>query len=151
MNGDTQMQVNNLSDVGLTLAATAVQSWPIPSGSNLNLAETAIGQQGAANAIAVGSVTIVPTGTVTASDSTFWTITVAKRTAGGSPTTIASATTKTSGSGGTGNWAAFTPVKLTVVAGAFLAAGDVCTLTIAVTSTPGTFPASQLEVFTTVN
>lgn len=149
------MQVNSLSDVGLTVAATGLQSWPIAAlGTNTDLAEVAIGMQGLANAIAVGSVFIAPTAALTSNDSSFYTITLSKRTAGGSPTTIASATTKTSGGGGTGNWTAFTPVALTVPAGAFVSARDVLTLSILHTGTPGAggaIPASQLELFTSAN
>ena len=144
------MQGNYTPDVGNQLAATALQSWPIASGSNLTLAETAIGMQGNNTGMQIGTVYIVPTAAVTASDSTFWTITVGKRTAGGSRSTIATATTKTSASGGTGSWTAFVPVAIPVSAGAYLAPGDVVTLQIAVTSTPGTFPASQLEIFVAV-
>lgn len=71
---------------------------------------------------------------VTASDSTYATVTVATRSAGGSPTTVAVMTTKTSGSGGTGNMTAFVPYAMTVTT-LILAAGDVLTLAIAKAST----------------
>lgn len=142
------MQVDYTPDVGNTLAATALQSWPIAAlAAGTDLAETVIGLQGSTAGMNIASVQVVPSASLTASDTLFRTITVAKRTAGGSPTTIATATTKTSGSGGTGNWTAFVPVVIPLSTGAFIAAGDVVTLTIAHASTGTAVPASQLEIF----
>lgn len=73
---------------------------------------------------------------VTASDSVYATFTLAKRTAGGSGTTIATQTTKTTGSGGLGSLTALAPYALTTTAANVeLAAGDSLTIAVAKAST----------------
>lgn len=71
---------------------------------------------------------------VTASDSTYATVTVSTRSGAGGASTVAVMTTKTSGSGGSGSLVAFVPVAMTVTT-TILAAGDVLTLSIAKAST----------------
>lgn len=147
------MNVNNPNDVGLAVAAQEFKSFIIAAlGAAVDLAETPIGVCGPAAGVAVGAVIINPgPGTLTASDTLFRTITVSKRTAGGSPVTIATGTTKTAASGGTGNWVAWTPVVIPTVAGATLAASDSVSVAITHASTGTAVPASVLEIFTGVN
>lgn len=149
------MQVNYTPDVGLTLAATEIKSFGIAAlTAGTDLLETVIGAIGPANGIAIGKATITPTlaaGALTASDTLFVTITINKRTAAGSPVVIASVTTKTTGSGGSGNWVAWTPVNIPVVAGATVAAGDIITIAITHASTGTAVPVSVLEIFSAVN
>jgi hypothetical protein len=67
---------------------------------------------------------IRPDAALTADDTNFDTITVSTRTSsGGSKTTLGSITTKTAGSGGTGNWTAFVDVTIPITGSAVLAAG----------------------------
>jgi hypothetical protein len=70
---------------------------------------------------------------VTANDTTYATVTVAKRAAdGGSSATVASETTQTTGSGGSGNLTAFAPFALPLTAANVeLAAGAVLTVAVA--------------------
>lgn len=76
---------------------------------------------------------------VTANDTNYATVTVAKRTAGGSASTIAAKNTKTSGSSGSGSLTAFAPYDFPAAAftaaNIQLAAGDALTLAIAKTGT----------------
>lgn len=69
---------------------------------------------------------------VTAHDTNYATVTVAKRTDGAAGTTVGSETTQTSGSGGTGNMTAFAPYAIPLVAAAVdLAAGASLTVAVA--------------------
>jgi hypothetical protein len=71
---------------------------------------------------------------VTSNDTNYATFNLAKRTAGGGSTAIATQTTRTSGSGGLGNLTAFAPNNLTITLAAVdLAAGD--SLTVAIPKT----------------
>lgn len=111
-------------------------------------AETAIGVVGPGPVnIAIGQVNIHPSAALTADNSNFATITVAKRTAGGGAVTIATATTKTAGGGGTGNWVAWTPLVIPASAGASLAPGDAITVTIAKSGTGVVVPQLWLAGF----
>lgn len=89
----------------------------------------------------ISSIKLTPTGAATASDTLYATITLNKRDgAGGSSTTMATVTTKTSGSGGTGNWVAFTTIDVGTLTGAYCAAGTVFTITVAKASTGTQLP-----------
>jgi hypothetical protein len=121
-------------------------------GAATPVAEVALGTVGPGpEGIPLGSVLISPSAALTASDTNYATITVSKRTAGGSPVTIATATTKTSGGGGTGSWAAWTNVTIPAVAGAFVTPGDVITVSTAKASSGVVLPALTLEGFVTLN
>lgn len=146
------MQVNYTPDVGNTLAATEIKSFGFAggtAGAASDIAESVVGLIGATTGIALSKVTITPNSTLTASDTLFVTFTIAKRTAAGSPVTVASMTTKTSGSGGSGNWAAWTPVSVPIVAGSTFAANDVITVTATHASTGTAVPQFALELFMT--
>lgn len=149
------MQGNYTPDVANALAATEIKSFSVAAlTAGTDLAETVLGAIGPSAGLQIGKVTITPTlagGALTASDTLFVTFTLNKRTAAGSPVVIASGTTKTSGSGGTGSWVAWTPVSIPVVAGAAVAPGDVITLAITHASSGTAVPVSVLELFTSVN
>jgi hypothetical protein len=69
-----------------------------------------------------------PTAALTADNTNFATITFYKRTTGGSQSTIASVTTQTTGSGGTGNWSSYTPISISLTAA--VSPGDMVTYAI---------------------
>lgn len=91
----------------------------------------------------------VPAGAVTAHDTNYATITISRYTAaGGSKTTIASCTTKTTGGGGTGNWTAFVPVEVTLASDVDLEAGACVTYEIAKAASGVQLPAGSLVLIT---
>lgn len=108
--------------------------------ANTTTAETVIGR--AAGLMPAGhTFRITPQAGVTAHDTTYATITIKKRTAGGSATTVAEITTKITG--GTGDWTAFSPVD--VVTTEAIAAGDALTITIAKASTGVQLPIMSID------
>ena len=116
--------------------------------------ETSLGAIGVTSGLQIGKVTVTPQvvgSTLTASATVFTTITVSKRTAGGAPVTIAQATTNLTANGGTGNWVAWVPVNIPVIAGAAVADGDVITVLTTHASNGTQIPASLLEIFPAVN
>lgn len=144
------MQQNYTPDVAKAVAAMAAQSWQKTAADGAAAtatAETVIGGQGPAAGFKLDSVQFFPAAALTADDTNFATITVTKRTAGGSTVTIATATTKTSASGGTGNWTAWSPVTIPVSAGASVAAGDLVSVAITKSGTGVVVPQGQLEIF----
>lgn len=136
------MNPNYTPDVGLALLAQGLFNYPVPAITGGTDVETVADMQGSNAPAAIGSVYFVPGGAVVASDTNYTTITVAKRTNGGAPTTIATLVTKITG--GSGNLTAFKPVAMTVVPGAFLSAGDVVTVAATHTGTGLSIPQSQV-------
>jgi hypothetical protein len=99
----------------------------------------------------IKNIKIGPTGSATASDTTYATITVARRDgAGGSGSTLVAPTTKLSGSGGTGNWAAFTTLDAGTVGNSYCAAGTVLTYKVEKASTGVQLPSYVLSIQYTV-
>jgi hypothetical protein len=90
----------------------------------------------------VVSAVYIPSGALTASNTAYATISVFKRTAGGTSVLLAAVTTQITGSG---NWTAWVPVNIPVVA-APVAASDVLTYTITQTGGGVAVPAGQLIV-----
>lgn len=109
-------------------------------------AETIFGKVGPGSGGTIGAVYFTPAASLTANDSNYATIQVQKRTAGGAPTTVAQATTQTSGGGGTGSWTAWKPVAIAISAGA-VSALDALTFNIGKTGTGVVVPAGQLNVY----
>jgi hypothetical protein len=100
------------------------------------------------NNATITSIKIVPTGAVSANDTNYATITIARRDgAGGSPATISAPTTKITG--GTGNWVAFTTIDLTL-ANTYCAAGTVITYAIAKAAAGISLPSFVISVNYTV-
>jgi len=149
------MNLLNEVEMGMITAEVGLFEWPkiaADGGAGTATAETPIGMLGPGNVpIAIGAVSIHPQSALTADNTNFATITVAKRTGGGAPVTIASCTTKLVGGGGTGNWTAFTPVAMTVVANAFISPQDTITVTITKSGTGVVVPALYLAGYPTVN
>lgn len=117
-------------------------------------AESAAGDTTAETAIirlqqacTISSIKITPTGAATASDTLYATITIAKRDgAGGAASTIVAPTTKLSGSGGTGNWVAFTTLDAGTLANTYCVAGSVLTITVAKASTGTQLPSYVVSI-----
>jgi hypothetical protein len=93
----------------------------------------------------------LPAASLTAHDTNYATITVSKYTAaGGSKTTVASATTAITG--GTGNWTAFVPMEITLSATAanlILESGAILTYEVAKAASGVAIPAGKLVVVLT--
>lgn len=94
----------------------------------------------------VVEVDFIPDSTLTAHDSNYATLTVKKN----GSTTVASITTKTSASGGSGNWTAGTEVPLTVVTtgASELAEDDTLELEIQKSGTGVVVPAGIIQAHT---
>lgn len=89
----------------------------------------------------VARIVLVPTGAVTANDTTYATITIAKRDgAGGAASTIATLVTNVAG----GNWTAFVPKSMGAITGGALADGSVLTYTVAKASTGVQLPSFRI-------
>jgi len=139
--------VFNEHEMGMYSAEIGMFEWPLTAAiaSPGTLAETSIGLIGPGPyPISIGSVQIHPSAALTANNSNYVTITVFKRPGGGAATAIASVTTQITGSG---NWVAWTPVNLNVVAGAFVSPGDSITVTIVATGTGVGVPQLYLAGF----
>jgi hypothetical protein len=145
--------VNSASDVGQFAAeAVPIVDWykaAVDGAANTATAETVVGVmgQGPKN-ISLAGCYFTPAAAVTANDTSYATLTLAKRTAGGSPTTIATATTQTTVGGGTGSWTQWAPILIPASTGAFLAPGDAVTLAIAKASSGVAVPQGTLSCFT---
>ncbi len=95
----------------------------------------------------ITSIKIYPNAALTADNSNYATITIAKRSSAGASTTLATAVTNVAG---TGSWSAWTVLTLTVSSNA-LVAGDMLTFTITKTGTGVVVPNSVYDVLWTVN
>lgn len=121
------------------LAGTDVTEYPIGT----------VGPYAAA-AIAIGGATLtaqVGASAFTASDTNYTTFTVNKRTAGGAAVAIAIGSTALTLANATGSLAAWSNVKLTAAAGAYISPGDVITVAVTHGGTGLAIPASILELF----
>lgn len=143
------MQKNYTPDVGDAVIAQGFFNYPVPAiTAGTPLAEVVVDMQGRNVGCGVAEIDLIVSGAgVTASDTNFATITVSKRTNGGAPVTLATATTKTSGSGGLGNITAFVPTKIPLSGSPVVSAADVVTVTVAHTGSGVSIPASQLVGF----
>lgn len=145
------MDINYTPEVGAVLAEVGLFEWPkaaADGAAGTATAETSIGLLGPGpNQIAIGAVQFHTSAALTANDANFATITVSKRTNGGAATTLATATTQTVPTGGTGNWTAFSNVTIPVTSGAFVSPGDSITVTITKSGSGVVVPQGQLAVF----
>ena len=114
--------------------------------------ELCVGRADSPGGAKIISVTVAAPIAVTAVDANFATFTLSKRTAGGAATICATQTTKTSGSGGVGNMAAFVDTALTLQAAAAitLASGDTMTFLISKGGTGVALTAATSQVGVTV-
>ncbi|MDQ4108375.1 MAG: hypothetical protein M3138_06155 [Actinomycetota bacterium] len=102
--------------------------------------------------ITITDVFVEPAGAVTASDTAYATVVVARRDAtGGGKVTVASRTTQTSGSGGTGNWTAFSTVSLGSLTNTSLTEGQKLTIEVTKTGVGITLPILIVQIEYTVN
>jgi hypothetical protein len=121
-----------------------VVNLPVAALTNVQtLSETPNGYVPSTQGGNVVSAVYIPTGALTASNSAYATISVFKRTAGGAGVLLAAVTTQIAG--GSGNWTAWVPVSIPVVA-APVSAGDVLTCTITQTGGGVAVPSGQLIV-----
>ena len=102
--------------------------------------------------ITITDVFVEPAAALTASDSNYATIVVAHRDpAGGNRVSVASRSTQTLGSGGTGNWAAFSTVALGSLSNASLTEGQKLTVEITKTGLGVSLPILVVQIEYTVN
>lgn len=119
-------EVKDLADMAQRGQATVVKA-AADGAAATTTAETALWCP--AMACEVTKITFTPSATLTAHDTNYATLTVAKRDgAGGAAADMAAINTKITG--GTGNWAAFVAEDFGALTGATLAAGNVLTLEI---------------------
>lgn len=124
----------------------------VDGAANTTTAETVVGYAvrapGNATTSKVLKVLYLPGAALTADDTDYATITVSKYTAaGGSKTTVATATTAITG--GTGNWTAFVPMEITLSATAanlILQSGAMLTYEVAKAGSGVAIPAGKLVV-----
>jgi hypothetical protein len=109
--------------------------------------ETRVGEVGETGSIATALV--VPNAALVASDTNYATINLYKRTNGGGRVLLASLITRTTGVGGSGDWAKDVPLALTISVSA-ITAGDVLTGEITKTGTGVVVPSFALIVRPTV-
>lgn len=106
----------------------------------------------APDALTVTDVFIEPAGALIAGDVDFATITVRRRDADGSnPVVVASATTQTAGSGGTGDWTAFGVVSLGPLSNASVSDGQKLTVEVTKAGLGVVVPVLTLQVEYTVD
>lgn len=138
----TLANIANSLRIGRTIAADAAAS--------TTTAETLIGR--VPHACTVSAIKLTGGAALTASDTTYATITIyARDTAGANQVTIATIVTKTTGSSGTGNWTAFKPVTWTTIANGSLPADYVLSYAVAKASTGTQLPETQIDVVVTSN
>jgi hypothetical protein len=142
--------VNNAFEMGVIAVETDLFQWPNTAALAVTgLAETPVGLIGPGpQPIAIGSCYFHTQAALTANNSNYETLTVAKRTNGGGATTIASVTTQITGSG---NWTAFTNVPIPLAAAVeFVKPGDSITFTVTETGSGVAIPVGMLACFTTL-
>jgi len=150
------MNGNYLPDVANQLAGQEIKSALVAAiTAGTDPGEQTLGVVGpCAAGIAISGARLslqVPSGSVTANDTNYTTLTVNKRTAGGAAVPIAAGSFKTTGGGGIGNLAANSSVVLPGVAGATVAPGDLITLTVTHGGGGVAVPASIVELFGSLN
>jgi hypothetical protein len=102
--------------------------------------------------VTIAGVTIEPAATLAASDTNHATITVSRRdAAGANGVTVASATTQTAGSGGTGSWTVFGTVSLGTLSNTSLAEGEKLTIEITKTGLGVVVPVMMLQIEYTID
>jgi hypothetical protein len=102
--------------------------------------------------ITITGVTIEPGATLTASDTNYATITASRRdAAGANRVTVASMTTRTAGSGGTGSWALFGTVALGTLSNTSIAEGEKFTIEITKTGLGVAVPVMMLQIEYTID
>jgi hypothetical protein len=102
--------------------------------------------------ITITDVFIEPAATLTASDTNYATITISRRDAtGGNRVTVASRTTQTAGSGGTGSWTQFSTVSLGTLSNTSVSEGRKLTIEITKNGLGVAVPVLVLQIEYTVD
>jgi hypothetical protein len=102
--------------------------------------------------VTITDVFIQPAAALTANDTNYATMTVSRRNAtGGGQVTVALETTQTAGTGGTGNWTAFSAVSLGTLSNTALAAGQKLTITVAKNLTGVALPILSVQIEYTID
>jgi hypothetical protein len=102
--------------------------------------------------VTITGVTIEPAATLTASDTNYATITASRRdAAGANRVTVASRTTQTAGSGGTGSWTLFGTVSLGTLSNTSIAEGEKLTIEITKTGLGVVVPVMMLQIEYTID
>ena len=102
--------------------------------------------------ITITDVSVEPAVALTASDTAYATIVVSRRDAtGGGKVTVASRATQTSGSGGTGNWTAFSTVSLGSLSNTSVTEGQKLTIEVTKTGLGVVLPVLIVQIEYTVN
>lgn len=102
--------------------------------------------------ITITGVTIEPAATLTASDTNYATITASRRdAAGANRVTVASMTTQTAGSGGTGSWTLFGTVALGTLSNTSIAEGEKLPIEITKTGLGVAVPVMMLQIEYTID
>jgi hypothetical protein len=106
----------------------------------------------APEAVTITGILIEPAASLTADDTNYATITVARRDAtGGNKATVRSLTTQTSGTGGSGNWTAFSTISVGSFSNTSLSAGQKITIEISKTGLGVAVPVVAVQVQYTVD
>jgi hypothetical protein len=102
--------------------------------------------------VTITGVTIEPAATLTASDTNYATITASRRdAAGGNRVSVASRTTQTAGSGGTGSWTLFGTVSLGTLTNTSISEGEKLTIEISKTGLGVAVPVMMLQIEYTID
>jgi len=102
--------------------------------------------------LTITEVFVEPAAALTASDTNYSTIVVSRRdAAGGNKVTVASKTTQTSGSGGSGSWTAFGTVSLGSLSNTSLAEGKKLTIEVTKTGLGVALPVLIVQIEYTVD
>ncbi|MGH2640968.1 MAG: hypothetical protein ACRDGO_04625 [Actinomycetota bacterium] len=97
--------------------------------------------------VTITGVTIEPAAALTASDTNYATITVSRRDAtGGNRVTVASRSTQTAGSGGTGSWTLFGTVSMGTLSNTSVAEGEKLTIEVTKTGLGVSLPVMVVQV-----
>jgi hypothetical protein len=144
------IDVNNGFETAVVAVETGLFEWPKSSADGAAATatpETSVGLVGPGpQAIPVGTCQFHTSAALTANSANFATITIFKRTNGGSATTLASLSTTTT------NWNAFTNIAIPLAATPeFVSPGDSITVAITKSGTGVIVPQGQLACFTTIN
>lgn len=146
--GKAGLDVNNSSEEAVYNAETGIFSWPMAAAApTTGLGETPVALIGpGTQTINIANCYFHTQAALTHNASNFETLTVAKRTNGGSATTIAQMSTNTT------DWVAFTNIALPLAATPeFLSPGDSVTFKITESGTGVQVPIGELACFTNIN
>lgn len=148
-NRQVGMDINNSFETAVISVETGLFNWPktVAEAASVAVSETPVGLMGPGpQGIPVGSCYFHTGAALTHNASNYATLLVQKRTAGGSPTTIAQLSTNVT------DWTIFTNVPIPLAAPIeYVSPGDAVTFSITKTGTGVSVPIGQLACFTNIN